>query len=1427
MRTTTSTFDSALEQPVISVPARMTIYKSRIFFDEVNSDNVFSHAAPENDLDNPVPEAVGFNSYLGKPVTVSVNAYGFVDLAIEGESPVTLEDASYTGYYTASKKSRPGIWENFLCVFNNSNWRMIEFDPDLLLSGDGNCILADITISSIVEEAAVYPVGNGEFVFLTIDEGSVRPIYQSTDMQLHECPGRFIDPLVPLTIDDDSHLRRLHFGGATKVDGTVFVYYSSHDGSVQVVSYKIGSDGSGGSWSDFFTAIPQDLSSFLIGNVFEHDGRIFMCGHFSRLEEFSSGSAYTLLAWSDDGNTFSLDRRVLVSTLGYRFLAVYGESYDVGAIHFLASGRYHYEGAHYQLIGEDADSYVLDALSVSGSVNSGFSAPLKAGDEEYNDNPYLDTGTFAKLEIGLETSVGKEFIRYHEVVVARISKSYEDGERELSLDVIGDGIWHISSLTHPFYMEIQGKQSVYDKVADLSNLYTVSSGDGERWSLTCDLWSEENVESDGGYAGGTHAGSSTDDFWGPDMTEICTEYPTFGDDATYLIRLFGWSRAGVPDTNPNTADATPTNTPNDDFYGIVRVRYEDGTEEDLVSLIGNLQSTYSNPPQTWFPEGVRAGSYPVEYLIANPGQGVEIIKVGIRVISGSGNTTFYLERVEMPKITCIYIPTYEGGFEVIEHSGQWKLVDTINLQVTTDNAIDGDKTSGIYETNPDYCYAAMIVGDVAYDRDGDEYLQDAQFSASIDPASSSYAPLSWSRKYPPGNAPAHESSVEITAGECPYFGTTEVTWEDSIPETVSVKANHAYIFHIDESSRLDTSEIDHKYVPYFYGSGEVVDAALFLFGSGTISNIQRGLFKVYIFESPTPYSEFKYYGGLLAGDQFELGTSGGANSLVGTPQGEPLDTYQGQFEKTVYGDYHFRFSPVSAPYADLHASAIFHIERTGTNGAAFYIDIDMDNGVIPTSEEVTGLSKTIIVDADYSGSSISPIDISFNMSGGSGRTWTLTATYTILINVGAPANPLVPVPLTYSLTIPATGISEVADSSELANTRKGIPQILLSVRPYTAFNFETVGRFTLQGQYSMGALIGLAENNRNFVYGYIKPGAYGIGVSRNANLVTINEEVNADIEENKIYDVRFWHRQGKFGIEIKRAQDYWPQRGSQYVYEWLYDDGAMAITDDIYHVGVMSYIDPPRFRTTGFRSSMTILPVMPLDIDPQTNTSDFVTEFPASGKIDIEGQKYTYGGWYNHFTPMAQDPLGPFQLRNFGNWTAPFTKEYGGSYTHQGGMAIEFLLFKWWGTSHVLDYADVAVGSSSGYTWDNDTTQWKAYITTGGKIVLLRNRSRHYSFHIPDYYPSTTEKIWLTNSLRDVYPVTAPENEIAHPSGTFVYFDSDDKVTLHGFMAYSGEHDNSIRRLLDKLCKIAGTKASFPGDSVQDAILAEGEGVDL
>ena len=394
-------------------------------------------------------------------------------------------------------------------------------------------------------------------------------------------------------------------------------------------------------------------------------------------------------------------------------------------------------------------------------------------------------------------------------------------------------------------------------------------------------------------------------------------------------------------------------------------------------------------------------------------------------------------------------------------------------------------------------------------------------------------------------------------------------------------------------------------------------------------------------------------------------------------------------------------------------------------------------------------------------------------------------------------------------------------------------QTYFSQRPFSAWNFDCITRASFHGEYSFVGLIGLASDDNNFIIGYLRNGFAGIAKMRDGVRTTLAELVDDDpstdgISEDIIYDVRFWHRDGLFGLEYKLPTTVvWPTRGSQLTYSWKKTDGPIVTIDDIFHVGILALIDPPRFRTTGFKSNQIHIPVLPLDRNPVTNKSDFLEYFNdvLPGQVDIEGKIFTYTSCNRYFliddpTP-ARLPCGPYQFRIARNIKAPYNAEDG--FHFQGGKSIEFLRFAWLvGADHYLDDVGTTIGLSNGFSFVNEQTQWKPWVITTNQRVTYLERSRYYSETVPPRVPDNStfsDRVYITNSLEGVAPKEENMAEADFQEGTFVFLDDGDKIDFYGFSATSGDHDYSIRTLLKAFAQIAGTSASFPADTMSDMTL--------
>lgn len=130
----------------------------------------------------------------------------------------------------------------------------------------------------------------------------------------------------------------------------------------------------------------------------------------------------------------------------------------------------------------------------------------------------------------------------------------------------------------------------------------------------------------------------------------------------------------------------------------------------------------------------------------------------------------------------------------------------------------------------------------------------------------------------------------------------------------------------------------------------------------------------------------------------DIGSTSIYENLPTTPFLTDMESYEGAFARTDYKDRGFRFVTTDS-YA-IKATVVFEIERTGTDGDALHIG---GFGATGTWDEVvTGLSKTLVMNEVYIGASGETCDFFINISGGSGRSWTFTATYKVFIEFLSP-----------------------------------------------------------------------------------------------------------------------------------------------------------------------------------------------------------------------------------------------------------------------------------------------------------------------------------------------------------------------------------------------------------------------------------------
>lgn len=1441
MRTTTPTIDAALLEDVMKLKARLTVYKSRIFFD---TPDLITTDVPDSTLlysdSLPMPEAISHNASIGEYVTIFPDLDG--NLAISLVTAGSHLTAKQTGVeFPIGKYNRPSIFGNYVFARNDDDgkWYRIQIDFALVEAGNDECIVAveeiealndylDTLTTPVNPYGAISATSATDGVLFFIDEGAIGFIYfDHTANTINHAPGRLFKP-TEVYKKTEIYAEKLHYSTAVKVGDTIFAYFSHYTGEVKGVSFK------NKHWSDFFTAVPTDLSEFKISNAFVHNSNVFLCGSFSRKEQFSSEERYTLFLKSLDGKTFSLDAKTLVSYVKYRFFAATN-----GETLIFSSAKRHYETqAHYQVIGEATTNITLALKTVNGSEN-GWTVNLVSGDERYFNEEIIFVGAYARMDIGIYTSAGLEWLKYHDVAIGNVKRGVGDGVREMGLNIVPDAKFHTSQMTYPFYIEMQGRQSMYTDATVFDKLYKLSSDAGVEWAFTIDFW---DTDAPGAAFGPReHVAGSTTTHMSVDLLKAFKVYPKFGDAPTYRAKIYGWSRAGKQDTNPNTDDPTPVTTPNDDFRLVVEMMSPLGVKSTWVSDGASLASAYEHPPQTYFIEGARDGSYPVEYDIPNPGEGTQIIRVGVQVINSTGKTLYHVERVDIPGITAVYASqaNYENtSFQIEEATASWALVEELTLTITDANAVDGNKVVTTQPLKPGYCYSIAIVGDVGFERDGYTWIQDAEFTGKQLTASSPFVEPLWTRTYPPGIGLLFNSSVRVKSTEFPYFGLYTKPVKEGVQTRFAPVVDHKYTFkHADE--RFRSSSIRNTAIPYVYSDGDPIEIALYLAGSGAITNIKRGVFKVYVFESPVPFTKFRYHKG--------VGRPAGTfkvieNTRTAFDPDQDYSTYLSFQTKVTSGTDNgekIRIRPVFG--TDLKITMKFKMQRYGfgdTFITSMWNQVLFGSSSVYFEDEEISLSShwyetNNIVELHYD----STEDVYIDQSWWYPYPWAgveYEREVTIEVLAVTPWVPQVPVPPSFILTLPdGTVIADPGINTTMKTMQKGTPQVLYATAPYSAYNFEATVRCSAKG-HAKGGIVCLGIDEDNYIAVYFHYGAEIAVVRDGISKLVMHEDLPNQNYDDLLHDLRVRHQDGLFTFDVKYADGQWGTRGktdfdvygksSGTTYRWREEDGPLCASDDIFHLGVYGLINPPHFRTMGHVSSSGYIGVLPCDINPSLGTSDFEDRWidTVGYQVDIQGVIYNYGAVSRKLKLAGKHPMGPYQIRNTESWDSPYNDDRNGK-TYQGGKAVEIGQFQWLnGTTHAELFKDVIVSSSGGYSWLLDESQWKVWIKTGGAVVWLRNRARHYSDEIPDYFADGYDRFFLTDGLLSVTPTV--EAQYQHPYGSFVYLHSGEYVIIAGFMAVSLDADQSVSNLIEKISRTSGTDAIFLGDqTIASVSLDDGE----
>jgi len=288
--------------------------------------------------------------------------------------------------------------------------------------------------------------------------------------------------------------------------------------------------------------------------------------------------------------------------------------------------------------------------------------------------------------------------------------------------------------------------------------------------------------------------------------------------------------------------------------------------------------------------------------------------------------------------------------------------------------------------------------------------------------------------------------------------------------------------------------------------------------------------------------------------------------------------------------------------------------------------------------------------------------------------------------------------------------------------------------------------------------------------------------------------------------MQFIHKDGVFKILMYREST--AKYESVLEYAWTAADGYMYTSAIVTKkCGIYGAILSPIVRIMAYASGSqdNVSSADGMAVDPLYD----ITDFPTAGNLRIGRNLYSYTG---KLTPHTA-PSGPWQLRACGVYPPPFGN---------GQAGLECRLFDWYAPAN--KFAGKFIAVNNGTVFIETAALWRVYITTGGSVVWLRNRSRHYSANtmIGRLTATTAAKVFL--GLGGFTGVSLTSGTTARESnGDYAMLELDGEIKCQWFMGAGGEGDTTVRDLISKISKYAGTSATFPGDVYQSSLVVNGE----
>jgi len=363
------------------------------------------------------------------------------------------------------------------------------------------------------------------------------------------------------------------------------------------------------------------------------------------------------------------------------------------------------------------------------------------------------------------------------------------------------------------------------------------------------------------------------------------------------------------------------------------------------------------------------------------------------------------------------------------------------------------------------------------------------------------------------------------------------------------------------------------------------------------------------------------------------------------------------------------------------------------------------------------------------------------------------------------------------------------------NTKKGYPLILHSFKPYSPFNFQAYAQFTLIGDYTWVGIIGLSKDANNYIVGRYNGTTVELCKVRAGELTVLSSA--SFPKASTLINIVFSHRDGLFKIYLN---DDGVTNDPVLTYRWESSDlDPISVDNDLFHVGVYSFLDPPKIRITSFDiNNCEGIPYL-----PGTDISRYST-FPDSGRVQIDDAIYSYTNKINNGLEYYR---GPYQVKNIGSssYTNP---ESGFAYS---GKYMEVAMFDW--TNDRNDFNGYLLATDAKYAWLITDLDRKVFLNS---TSWFHNRARFFcnSYGVV----STTHRAWVTIGLTGLSVYQVDGSTPTHNMGSLCFYDSSDSAELHMFIASSGEKDATIGDLLKLVGKTSGIETLLSGDLITPAI---------